>query len=133
MPAADVKTRMTNSFLAPDDNVSVYLQVGSKKLGHPFTGLAELLYRVHEGCGVSNLAAHTLSVNMTQFKGHTFVMLIDLSTYPEANVSGSSLEGQSATFHVKNWESGTPLARCFISLPHQVMFKVDQDGVRVFN
>jgi len=70
---------------------------------------------------------------MRQFKGHKFLMLIDLSTYPEAKLSGRSLEGQSATLHVENWASAAALARCFISLSHQVIFKVDQDGVRVFN
>ena len=80
-----------------------------------------------------NYAAHTLSVNMTQFNGNMFLMLIDLSTYPEANVSGRSLEGQSATLHVENWASAAGIARCFTSLSHKVIFKVDHDGVRVFN
>jgi hypothetical protein len=134
MPDAAANIRMTNSFLSPtDDAISVYMQVGSKKLGHPFQGHAELLYRVHEGVGVQNSAAHTLSLNMSQFKGHKFLVLIDLSTYPEAKFSGRSLEGQSATLHVENWASTAELARCFISLSHQVIFKVDQDGVRVFN
>ena len=83
--------------------------------------------------GVQNSAAHSVSVNMTQFKGSRFLMLIDLSTYLAAKFSGRSLEGQSATLHVENWQSAADLARCFISLSHQVIFKVDQDGVRVFN
>ena len=73
------------------------------------------------------------SVNMHQFKGNTFLMLIDLSTYPEATISGKSLESQSVTLHVENWNSTDPLARCFISLSHQVTVKVDQDGARAFN
>ena len=134
MPVAAATIRMTTTFLSPiDDAMPVYMQVGSNKLGHPFQGHAELLYRVHEGVGVQHSAAHTLSLNMHEFKGHTFLMLIDLSTYPEAKFSGRSLEGQSATLHVEHWASTPEIARCFIPFSHQDISKVDQVGVRVFN
>ena len=78
--------------------------------------------------GVQNSAARTLSVNMTQFKGSKFIRLIDLSAYPEAKCPRIALEGQSATLHVENWQSAADIARCFISLSHQMIVKVDQDG-----
>lgn len=50
MSAAAVNTRMTNRYCASTgDDVSIYSQVGIIKLGHPFQGMAELLYRFHDG------------------------------------------------------------------------------------
>lgn len=132
-----LNTRMANRYLATTGyDVSVYMQVGNKNLGHPFQDMTELLYRLHEGVGVRHSAGHTLSVksvNMAQLKANNFRMLIDLSTYPEAPFSRRSLESQCATLHVENWAATDALAWC-VSLPsHQAVFKVDQDGVRAFS
>lgn len=114
--------------------MTVSLHAGRwQELGAPFPRDGRAVFWLHEGVGVHNSAAHTLIVIMAQFKASTFRMRTDLITYPDTYVSGMSLEGQPATLHVDNWNSLDHLAHGFISRSQQVIFKIDQDGVRVFN
>lgn len=87
---------MTNKCLTlGGDHVAVYMQAGSKTRRHLVQGMADLLYRHHEGVGCQHRAAHTLSVHTAPYKANQAVMLIVLSTYPgryvQAGMSRDSL------------------------------------------
>lgn len=70
---------------------------------------------------------------MAQIKAKRCTELIEFSAYMEARCSKMYIECQYATLHADTGNITDALARCFISLSHQAMFTIGQDGVNVFN
>ena len=126
--------KVTGPFPGPDaataNTVEVYAQVGSKRIGAPYMGLRELLFRLQEAVGVANSAAHSLDITESEYSNQKFVVAIDLLRLGDVKYSGQDLLAKNCSVHVENF--GGTLSKAYLACAYEAIVKIGLDTVSVF-